>query len=438
MEDLFGSRLPGSGNIREMITKSKKLRLSFIVALCLIIMNGCGNTGQDNLMGKTKEPVTEAAGSGAEKDRDTDKRSGRKDKDKKKKDNSETAPDTEEPEKEEQEEREPEKKKPEKNWKGHEEVFAEYDGIYRKLNRGEDVNILINGDSIGAGGGSTEGNSWTDLLKDHIESEYGVSCNMTNISLGGNGSYAGYVMENILDDSSDYDLMIICYGENDDRKNLSLEYEAMIRSAERKYPSCNLISILESSQREYTKKIEIIEELSEYYDIPAADTIRAFNDSGREYEELTVDVKHPNDEGYKLYFNEVKKIIDEEVTNDTGVEVIERIPLNPEVSEFDTFSWFPAERFIRTDERTWTLTPDKEVRGIIGLYHLFCPSDGEIVIQTDGREALRRPMVWSYDFSQDFIYWHDKTVRSASSRIDISFPTSEMADGFKGLIFTGP
>ena len=417
--------------------KYRIIRIIAAVTVGLIIMNGCGNTGQDNRIDKSTDGVTEAAESETETDKDTGKKTDRKNKDKKKKDRSEKKTAAEEPETEKQEESDPPEKKREKNWKGHEEVFAEYDGIYRKLNKGKDVSILINGDSIGAGGGSTDGNSWTDLLKNYIESEYQVSCNMTNISLGGNGSYAGYVMESKLDDGVDYDLMIICYGENDDRKNLALEYEAMIRGAERKYPSCNFISILESSQREYTKKIEIIEELAEYYDIPVADTIAAFNDSGREYEELTVDVKHPNDEGYKLYFNEVKKIIDAEVKNDTGVEVIERIPLDPKVSEFDTFSYFPAEKFVRTDGLTWTLFLDKEVRGIIGLYHLFSPSNGEIVIHTDGRESLRRPMVWSYDFSQDFIYQHDKTVRHASNRIDISFPTTEMADGFRGLIFTG-
>lgn len=323
------------------------------------------------------------------------------------------------------------------SWKDHESLFSESSGIYRKLKQGEDVNILINGDSIGAGGGSTEGNSWTDLLKGYIESEYGVSCNLTNISLGGNGSYAGYVQENILNDGIDYDLMIICYGENDDRKSFFREYEALIRSAEKKYPSCNIISVLESSQREYTKKIEAIGELSEYYDIPAADTIAAFNESGRSYEDLTVDVKHPNDEGYRLYFEAVKEIIDRETENDTGVENIQRSPLDPAVSEFDTFRYYPVSEFVRTNETTWHLNLNEGVRGIIGLYHLFCPSNGEIIIKTDGAVSVRRPMVWSYDFKQDYIYKPDNAVHGASREIEISFPTAEMADGFKGLIFTG-
>ncbi len=37
-----------------------------------------------------------------------------------------------------------------------------------------------------------------------------------------------------------------------------------------------------------------------------ADTIAAFNDSGRPYEELCDDGTHPNDEGQKVYYETVK------------------------------------------------------------------------------------------------------------------------------------
>ncbi len=327
---------------------------------------------------------------------------------------------------------------PEGSREDYGEQFGEKSGFYRKLSSGENVNVLINGDSIGAGGGSTAGNSWTDLLKEYIETEYQVSCNMTNISMGGNQSYAGYVRESILDDDTAYDLMVICYGENDDTKAVPAEYEALIRGAMRKYPSCNMISILESSQRDYTKKIEAIEELCEYYDIPTADTIAAFNESGREYNELTVDVKHPNDEGYRLYFETVKKVIESEVKNDSGVDCIARKPANPESSVYESFRYFPAGEFVRKDPLTYELSLKSPVNGVIGLYHLFCPSSGEIVIKADGKEIIRRPMEWTQDYSADFIYKHDNIIRSARESIEISFPTVELSEGFKGMVFSSP
>ena len=317
-----------------------------------------------------------------------------------------------------------------------EEIISESEGFYNKLNQGEDVNILINGDSIGAGAGSKDGSSWTDLLKNYIEEKYSVSCNMTNISLGGNSSYAGYVMENMPDLKPSYDLMIICYGENDSDKHIAADYEAMIRSALKRYPSLNMISILESSQREYTKKMEKIMELSEYYDIRVADTIAAFNESGRDYDDLTVDIKHPNDEGYRLYFETVKEVIDRECNNDTGVEKIERMPLLNEVEDYNNIRIFKAEEFVRSNEKTYVLPLNETIGGVIGLYHLYCPSNGEILIRSNGKEVIRRSMVWANDFDQYFIYRADNNTHSISKDLEITFPTAEMADGFKGFIIS--
>lgn len=73
--------------------------------------------------------------------------------------------------------------------------------------------------------------------------------------MGGNTSYAGYVRTMALNDGVDYDLAIICYGQNDALEGFSTNYEAVIRAIERKYSDCSIISTLESSQREYTEKM---------------------------------------------------------------------------------------------------------------------------------------------------------------------------------------
>ncbi len=419
----------------------KRTIIHAIMAFAFIMMlNGCKDPGYS--FRKTGRDKAETAVSEKKDSSSSKKKKDKKERIKQEEEViTEEAESTEAAETEAETETEPapeEEERPrEKTWEAHKNSFQDSSGFYRKLNKGEDVNVLINGDSIGAGGGSTPGNSWTDLLKAYIESEYSVSCNLKNISLGGNASYAGYVMESILDDDTDYDLIVFCYGENDGTATLAPEYEAMIRAARKKYVSCNMISVLESSQREYTKKMEAIEELSEYYDIEIADTIAKFNESGIAYEELTVDVKHPNDEGYRLYFETLKKIIEKETYLDTGVDNIERIPLRSDVSGYDSFRYFPAESFIRKDDLTFELELDKGISGIIGLYHVFCPVTGDIVIKTDGSECIRKPMEWSFDYRQDFIYNPDHSVHSAQKHIEISFPSVEMADGFKGLIFTG-
>ncbi|MCR4589436.1 MAG: hypothetical protein K5668_01280 [Lachnospiraceae bacterium] len=315
-----------------------------------------------------------------------------------------------------------------------EEPEINSDGFYQKLAKGEDVNILINGDSIAAGAGASDGKSWDARLKSFIESEYHVNCNITNISMGGNGSYAGYVRESILDDGRDYDLVIFCYGQNDGRKKIAADYESLIRAAREKYPKAEMISILESSQREYTKKIKTIEELDRYYDIPEADMIAAFNDSGVPYDELTVDDKHPNDRGHGLYLDVVSNVIKENVSNNASYSKTMKSPLNENALGAKDISYYPAEAFTRKDDLTWTITMDKEVRGIPGIYQTFGPGDGKVVINSDSGAPVESDIAWPYDFKQDYITALSDEETGISGTVEIIFSSPEWADGFKGLI----
>lgn len=178
------------------------------------------------------------------------------------------------------------------------------DSFYQKLTDRFDVNVLIVGDSIGAGVGTeTEGQQWFKQLQTYLRTVNKSKVSVTNISMGGNASYAGYVRTMALRDDVNYDLAIICYGQNDRTDGFSTNYESIIRAIRSKYPDCSIISILESSQREYTEKMTAIQSICEHYDIPVVDTIDAFKNSGKAYDDLSNDGVHPNDAG-QGYINE--------------------------------------------------------------------------------------------------------------------------------------
>lgn len=190
------------------------------------------------------------------------------------------------------------------------------DSFYQKLGDGFDVNVLIVGDSIAENGQGENG--WCTLLQNNLRKAYGNSVSFTNVSMGGNASYAGYVRTMALNDDVGYDLAIICYGQNDGADGFSTNYESIIRAIRSKYPDCSIISILESSQRTYTEKMTTLQSICEHYGIPVADTIDAFNNSGKAYDDLTGDGVHPNDAGQEIYFETVKKVIDDNVAASTG------------------------------------------------------------------------------------------------------------------------
>ena len=82
---------------------------------------------------------------------------------------------------EEQIQKEEEERKEEERKAAERIEIQKNDSFYQKLSDGFDVNILIVGDSIGAGSGSTNGNGWASLVQAGIQKKYGVKANLTNI-----------------------------------------------------------------------------------------------------------------------------------------------------------------------------------------------------------------------------------------------------------------
>ena len=114
------------------------------------------------------------------------------------------------------------------------ELFGETHG---KSDDSHCMNVLIVGDSIGAGDCIDNAQAkWDIQLQEWLEREYHVTCRMTNVSMGGNSSYAGYGRVAALQEGVDYDLAILCYGQNDAPDSFLENYESIIVALREKYP----------------------------------------------------------------------------------------------------------------------------------------------------------------------------------------------------------
>lgn len=328
------------------------------------------------------------------------------------------------------------------------------DSFYQKLQDGFDVNILIVGDSIGAMSGASDGTyAWGNLLVNNLKSAYGINVNIMNVSMGGNSSYAGYVrtMELELDKKAvtEYDLAIICYGQNDSDEKFSLYYESLIRAIQFKYRKCSIISILESSQKEYTEKMKTIQELCAYYHIPVADTIAPFIVDKDIYNSLTNDGVHPNDNGQKVYYETVMSVIEahigEEYTH------IQQHPVNDDVVNFEQFLWIGTEYsgmkekcvsgigFTRIDALTYNISCQElglnSISGIMGIDYTYQSGENKVVIYVDGKKLIAPTVMFDYDFSQRHILLVNNHC-TVQDEIKVIFKTKEQADGFKGICFS--
>lgn len=308
------------------------------------------------------------------------------------------------------------------------------DSFYQKLSDGFDVNVLVVGDSIGAGAGTeTDGQQWFKQLQAYLRTVNKASASVTNVSMGGNTSYAGYVRTMALDDDIDYDLVIICYGQNDALQGLDVYYEAMVQAIKSKFPNCSIISILESSQRDYTSNITTIQSICDHYGIPVADTIAAFNNSGKDYDDLSNDGVHPNDAGQEIYYETVKNVIDENVATSTGkMEDVDVI--NADVHKFDNFIWYGADKdFERVDDTTFTM--NASASGVLGIDYTYESGDNKADIYVDGELYESPTVTFNYDFSQRHILVVSDNC-TVEKEIKVVFNSKEQADGFQGMCFS--
>ena len=311
------------------------------------------------------------------------------------------------------------------------------DSFYRKLTDGFDVDILIVGDSIGNFGGSY---NWSRLLGNEIKDSYNVDVKLRNISMGGNTSYAGYGRTLALSDKTEYDLVVLCYGQNDKTDDFDIYYEALIRAVKTRYPKASVISILESSQRDYTEKMQTIQSLCEYYGIPTVDTIAPFKEN---YSSLTNDGVHPNEEGNEIYFNEIMKLVNERVKADYGFDPELKTPVNESVTVFDKFQWFNTGDFTR-EGNTFTLKVTT-TGTVLGIDYCFVPGENSCTIYVDGKEYAAPEVTFDYDFSQRHFMvvnnWQEGEKLDVQKEIKVVFANDEkgkeQADGFYGIMING-
>ena len=158
------------------------------------------------------------------------------------------------------------------------------DSFYQRLQDHLSVRLLVVGDAYGAGiGASSTARSWAQILKTELAAKYGVTVELTNVSLSAqNGGFAAWTALHQQADGAgsamlaeriaagtatvsedgeisaegwdskevhafrekEYDLAIVSLGMADDPTQFGTWYEAVLRGLREKYRQCSVISLL--------------------------------------------------------------------------------------------------------------------------------------------------------------------------------------------------
>ena len=300
-----------------------------------------------------------------------------------------------------------------------------YKTFLQSLREKKDIKIVAIGDSICDGCASDEpGKKWSNLLCGFLKEKYDCSISYHNLAVGGTSSLFGFVRLMRMLPEETADIVLLCYGQNDDEKDFSFFYEGLLRSVLKKFGDAPIICFLESSQREETEKIRDIRKIAAHYNCLVADTINAFSKTYKEYCELSAhDGVHLNDEGQRVYAECLLETIEK------ADNPVFSSPLSNAVKVFEHFHYIPLWQM---DFNNGAYTC--EVGGeMIGFVCIETPNGGEYEILLNGEVVRQGNFHHEFEFSWERVYLLSRGKISGRLQIKLKNPADAE---FAGGIFT--
>lgn len=290
------------------------------------------------------------------------------------------------------------------------------DSFYQRLQDQLPVRVLVVGDGYGAGmGASSTARSWAQRLKASLAMKYGVTVELTNVSLsernGGFGAWASLrqqpdgaataMLAEMVGDGraevakdgtisaegwnntmshafrkDEYDLAIVSLGMTDDPSQFPTWYEAVLRGLREKYRQCSVISLL-SSQALTSPELgfadentEALRTISKQYHADVVNvgmemldpegakngaTASEIDPSNPAIQKYTVEGLYLNDAGQSFLADTLQKFIDQKVANAQGYTAGEVTLLDPAVEALDEFHYIPVAELNRLNDYTYAL-----------------------------------------------------------------------------------
>ena len=290
------------------------------------------------------------------------------------------------------------------------------DSFYQRLQDQLPVRVLVVGDGYGAGmGASSTARSWAQRLKASLAMKYGVTVELTNVSLsernGGFGAWASLrqqpdgaatamLAEMVRDGRAEvakdgtisaegwnntmshafrkdeYDLAIVSLGMTDDPSQFPTWYEAVLRGLREKYRQCSVISLL-SSQALTSPELgfadentEALRTISKQYHADVVNvgmemldpegakngaTASELDPSNPAIQKYTVEGLYLNDAGQSFLADTLQKVIDQKVAKAQGHTAGEMTLLDPAVEALDEFHYIPVAELNRLNDYTYVL-----------------------------------------------------------------------------------
>ncbi len=284
------------------------------------------------------------------------------------------------------------------------------DSFYERLQDQLPVRILVLGESFTGTNGVSSAKSWAQLLKTQLSVQYGVTVELTDLTLpAGNAGFGTWaelmeqpdgaarsMLSEMLANSTavqsedgtiapegwdntkshalrknEYDLAILSLGTNDDPAEFPIWYEAVLRALRTKYRQCSVISLL-SSQAVTAPELgcadeneEALRNLASRYHADVLDLGAMLKEKDSEsgttgiseavQKKYTADGVYLNAAGHTLLAETLENLIEEKTAKSERYTAGEIRPSDASVEALDEFHFVSSDALQRLDDYTYVL-----------------------------------------------------------------------------------
>ncbi len=241
------------------------------------------------------------------------------------------------------------------------EKQKKYD-LYQKMKEGLQVNALFLGNGAATATSSGQ-HQWVFDAVAHWERHFGLDVQGGNYARVNTTAFYGYTMMNEYPRGLRYDLVVVCYGAQDDPEDFAFYYDGLLRSIKNQNSKCEIFCVIEANAAGYNENAETVRLLSDYYGAVCIDMIQYFKDNSVDFD-TALDGLNPTPQGSDVYLEAIKAVVQENM--DSGRKVPERTAAyDAKANCFDKFTFVEATSLSKATPTSYEYVTDDPVAGIM-------------------------------------------------------------------------
>ena len=302
--------------------------------------------------------------------------------------------------------------------------------FYQKLENGYGTDILILGDSTAA-------DADFSALSEHLQSKYlsasGSAVNVANLANADGNLLCDVLRVNEMPDKPDYDLTILCYGQNDSGNDVTQNFESLIVALKSRFPDCSIICTIEPGFHAITTELQAMTDVCSAHHVPVINLFSEFYDKGADsyFDYFDSSQTSLGEKGIDEWNTLLCALIDENVAQSTG-KMDDRPMISRKSEEMAKLRFIPIDdvRVSRTDDTSYSL--DFKAKGASYILHKQDVGGSDVkVIADDILYQFGKPCGVKTPDGSYIIPIHEE--RSCERDFTITFSSKELADGLEGF-----